>query len=50
MDHVLFKKVLMVDPANIVVIVNLEVPRNVKQLRATLGHTRYYKKFIKAYV
>eukprot|EP00253_Pinus_taeda_P028773 PITA_28773 len=39
----------MVDPVNIVVILNLEVPRSVKQLRATLAHTRYYQKFIKSY-
>eukprot|EP00253_Pinus_taeda_P026246 PITA_26246 len=39
----------MGDPAKIVVILNLEAPRSVKQLRATLGHTRYYRKFIKGY-
>lgn len=39
----------MVDPTKIVVIINLEVPRSVKQLRATLGHTGYYRKFIKGY-
>lgn len=39
----------MVDPAKIVVIVNLEAPKNIKQMHATLGHTRYYRKFIKAY-
>lgn len=38
------KQGLMVDPTKIVVIVNLEPPRNVKQLRMTLGHTGYYKK------
>lgn len=31
------------------VIINLEVPRSVKQLCKTLGHTRYYRKFIKSY-
>jgi len=36
----------MVDPTKIVVIVNLEAPKNVKQLRATLGHIGYYRKFI----
>jgi len=40
----------MVDPTKITVIVNLEAPKNIKQLRAMLGHTRYYRKFIKAYV
>jgi hypothetical protein len=40
----------MVDPANIVVIVNLPPPKSVCQLRKTLGHTRYYRKFIKGYV
>ena len=39
----------MVGPAKIDVIVNLEAPRNLKQLRMSLGHTRYYRKFIKAY-
>lgn len=39
----------MVEPAKIVVIVNLETPKNVKQLRTMLGHTRYYRKFIKTY-
>ena len=39
----------MVDPTKIVVIVNLEAPKNVKKLRAMLSHTRYYRKFIKAY-
>ena len=39
----------MVDPAKIVVIVNLEAPRNVKELHVTLVHTWYYRKFIKSY-
>jgi len=39
----------MVDLAKIAVIINLEPPKNVKQLRVTLHHTGYYRKFIKAY-
>jgi hypothetical protein len=38
-----------VDPAKIAVIVNLPPPKLVRQLRDTLGHTRYYIKFIKGY-
>jgi len=49
LGHVICKHGLMVDPAKIIVIVNLEAPRNVKHLRVTLGHTGYYRKFIKAY-
>lgn len=49
LGHVVSKKGLMVDPSKIIIIVNLEAPRGVKQLHATLGHTRYYPKFIKAY-
>ena len=39
----------MVQPEKIVVILNLEAPRSVKQLRTTLGHMGYYQKFIKSY-
>jgi len=49
LGHVVCKQGLMVDPTKIDVIVNLEAPRNVKQLRMTLGHTGHYRKFIKAY-
>jgi hypothetical protein len=41
------KQDLLVDLANIVVIVNLPSPNSVCQLRETLGHTGCYKKFIK---
>lgn len=49
LGHVVWKQGLMVDPTNIVVIVNLEAPMNVKHLCAMLGHMGYYRKFIKAY-
>ena len=39
----------MVDPVKITVILHLEAPRSVKQLRITLGHMGYYRKFIKSY-
>ena len=43
------KQGLMVDPAKIAIIVNLPPPKSVKQLRTILGHTGYYRKFIKGY-
>lgn len=49
LGHVMCKKGLMVYPTKIVVIINLEPRNNVKQLHVTLGHIRYYKKFIKVY-
>ena len=49
LGHVVCKQGIMVDPAKVTIIVNLEAPRSVKQLRATLGHTGYYQKFNKAY-
>ena len=39
----------MMDPAKIAIIVNLPPPKSVKQLRTTLGHTGYYRKFIQGY-
>ena len=42
LGHIVCKEGLLVDPAKIVLILNLPPPMNVKKLRATLGHTRYY--------
>jgi hypothetical protein len=49
LGHVVCKQGLLVDPAKIVVIVDFPPPTSVRQLRATLGHTGYYKKFIRGY-
>jgi hypothetical protein len=40
---------MLVDPAKIVFIVKLPPPKSVRQLKSTLGHTRYYRKFIRGY-
>ena len=49
LSHIVFKQGLLVDPANIALILSLPLPTNVKMLRVTLGHTRYYRKFIRGY-
>ena len=49
LDHILCRQGLMVDPAKIAIIVNLPPPNSDKKLRRTLGHTGYYRKFIKGY-
>jgi hypothetical protein len=49
LGHIVCKQGLLVDPAKIALIVNLPPPNTVCQLRATLGHTGYYKFFIKGY-
>ena len=49
LGHIVSRQGLMVDPAKIAIIVNLPPPNSVKQLRTTLGHTGYYRKFIKGY-
>jgi hypothetical protein len=40
---------LLVDPTKIEVILELEPPTSVKKLRAMLGRTGYYRKFINGY-
>jgi hypothetical protein len=50
LGYIACKQGLLVDPANIAVIVNLPPPKIVCQLRETWGHTGYYIKFIKGYV
>ena len=47
--HIVCKQGLMVDHAKIAIIVNLPPPHSIKQLCTTLGHTGYYRKFIKGY-
>jgi len=49
LSHVVCRQGLMVDPLKIMVILNLEASRSVKQLRTSLGHIGYYKCFIKGY-
>ena len=49
LGHIVCRQGLMVDPANIAIIVNLPTPNSVKQLRTVIGHTGYYRKFIKGY-
>ena len=50
LGHIVCKQGLLVDPTKIIVIVNLPAPKIVCQLREMLGHTGYYRKFIKGYV
>ena len=49
LGHVVCHDVILVDPAKIAIILDLPPPTIVKQLRAMLGHTGYYRKFIKGY-
>jgi hypothetical protein len=49
LGHIICKQGLSIDPVKIAVIVNLPPQKIVHQLRATLGHTGYYMKFIKGY-
>jgi hypothetical protein len=49
LGHVVCKHGLLVDPAKIVVIVNLSPPKSMNQLKYTLVHIGYYRKFIRRY-
>lgn len=49
LSHVVCRQGLMVDPAKIVVILNLQAPHSAKQLRTILGHNGHNRKFIKGY-
>jgi hypothetical protein len=47
--HVVCKQGLLVDPTKITIILELAQPISFRQLRENLGHTSYYRKFIKGY-
>lgn len=49
LGNIIYKHGLLVDPAKIVIIVNLPTPTSVKELHAVLGRIGYYKKFIMGY-
>jgi len=49
LGHIVCKQGLMVDPAKIVVIINLAPRNSAKKLRIALGHMGYYRNFIKGY-
>ena len=49
LGHIVCRQGLMVDLAKIAIIVNSPPPNSVRQLCTTLGHTGYYRKFIKGY-
>jgi hypothetical protein len=49
LGHIVCKKGLLVDPSKIAIIVDLPPPTSIRQLHTVLGHTGYYRNFIKGY-
>ena len=47
LGHVVCRDGILVDLAKVAIILDLPPPTSVTQLRSTLGHTRYYTKFIR---
>jgi hypothetical protein len=49
LGRIVCKNGLLVDPSKIAIIVDIPPPTSVRQLRTAMGHTGYYRKFIKGY-
>ena len=49
LGHVVFHDGIPVDLAKVAIILDFPPPTSVMQLRSTLGHTGYYRKFIRGY-
>ena len=50
LGHVVCHDGILVEPVKVALILDLPPPTSVTQLKSTLGHTRYYQKFIRGYV
>jgi hypothetical protein len=49
LGHIVCREGVLVDPAKVAVIMNMPPPTSIKQLHSTLGHTSYYRRFIRRY-
>jgi hypothetical protein len=49
LGHIVCREGVLVDPAKVAVIVNMPPPTSAKQLCSMLGHTGYYRRFIRRY-
>ena len=49
LGHIVCKDGIKVDFAKITIILDLKPPINTKQVRVLLGHTGYYRKFMRHY-
>lgn len=47
--RIVCKERVRVDPAKVATIMNMDTPTSVKQLKSTLGHRGYYRRFIHNY-
>jgi hypothetical protein len=47
LGHIVCREGVLVDLAKFLVIVNMPPPTSAKQLRSMLGHTGYYRRFIR---
>ena len=49
LGHVVCRDGILVNPTKVAIILDLPPPTLATQLRSTLGHTGYYRKFIRGY-
>ena len=49
LGHIVWREGVLVDPAKVAVILNMQPPTSAKLLCSTLGHTGYYLRFIRRY-
>jgi hypothetical protein len=49
LGHIVCREGVLVDPAKVLVIVNMPPLTSAKQLRSMLGHIGYYRRFIRRY-